>query len=175
MRFPLLVCALATACGGADTDWFPSDLDRDEVIASAGEAAAAKACQAFEDYLFDQYRDSLLVEAVCTAIGIDQSADAATCADYVQGCVANPPDSVASVITSLVDATGCGGLDYQPTGCSKTLADLAACLDAAEAELKNLRLRLECSAAGQPLPPDALMITTPAACTSLELACPTPG
>ncbi len=175
MRLPLLACALATACGGSATEWFPSDLDRDAVIATAGEAAAAKACQAFEDYLYAQYRDSLLVEAVCTAIGIDQSADAATCADFVQGCIADPPASVMSLISSLVDATGCGGLDYQPTGCGQTLADLATCLDAAEAELKNLRLRLECSAAGQPLPPDALTITTPAACASLELACPTPG
>ena len=83
MRLPLLACALATACGGSATEWFPSDLDRDAVIATAGEAAAAKACQAFEDYLYDQYRDSLLVEAVCTAIGIDQSADAATCANQL--------------------------------------------------------------------------------------------
>lgn len=175
MRLPLLACVLAAACGGSSSDWFPADLDKDAVIATAGEAAAAKACQAFEDYLYDQYRDSLLVEAVCTAIGIDQTADAAACGDYVQGCIANPPASVTALITSLVDATGCGGLDYQPTGCSKTLADLAACLDAAEAELKNLRLRLECSAAGQPLPPDALTITTPAACTTIEVACPTPG
>ncbi len=175
MRFPLLACCLVAACGGSDADWFPSDLDRDAVIATAGEAAAAKACQAFEDYLYNQYRDSLLVEAVCTAIGIDQSADAATCADFVQGCITDPPASVTSLITSVVDATGCGGLDYQPTGCGQTLADLAACLDAAEAELKNLRLRLECAAAGQPLPPDALTITTPAECMALELACPTPG
>jgi hypothetical protein len=175
MRLPLFACCLAAACGGSSTDWFPSDLDKHAVIATAGEVAAAKACMAFEDYLYGQYRDSLLVEAVCTAVGIDQTDAAAACADFVQGCIDNPPASVQALITSVVDATGCGGLDYQPTGCGKTLAELAERLDAAEAELKNLRLRLECSTAGQPLPADALSITPPAACTSLELACPTPG
>lgn len=174
MRLSLLACCLA-ACGGSATDWFPDDLDKNAVISAAGEAAAAKACQAFEDYLYDQYRDSLLVEAVCTAIGIDQSADAAACGDYVQACTDDPPASVTALITSIVDATGCGGLDYQAAGCGKTLADLAACLNAAEDELKSMRLRLECAAAGQPLPPDALTITTPPECTSFELACPTPG
>jgi hypothetical protein len=171
---PIVLLAVA-ACGGSGSDWFPSDLDRDSLISEASGAAAARACQAFEDYLYGQYRDSMLVELVCTAIGIEQSADAAACSTYVQDCITQPPESVASLITSVVDSTGCGGLSYQPTGCGKTLADLAACLDAAERALQGLRLTLECTAAGQPLPPGALTIATPPECMTLEVACPSPG
>lgn len=177
MRRALLALPLfaAAACGSDGSPWFPKDLDTDQLISEASGAGAAKACQAFEDYLYAQYRDSLLVEAVCTAFGIDQTNDAAACGAYVADCTANPPAGVSSTIDSIVDATGCGGLTYQPTGCARTLADLAACLDAAEAELKRLRLTLECTAAGQPLPPDALTPATPPACLALEAACPTAG
>ena len=169
----LLVTGVA-ACG-ASSDWFPSDLDENETLANAGQAAAAKACDAFEDYLLDQYRESLFVEVACTALGVENTADAAACGDYVDDCIDNPPAQVTTLVTTIVDGAGCDMIDYQPSGCCKTLADLRACLDAAEGELDHLKLTITCALAGQSLPPGALTIDTPAECTSIENACPLPG
>ncbi len=177
MRIKLLipVVFLATsahlaACGGG-SDWFPADVDEDSTLAAAG---AAKVCDAFEAYLYDQYRESLFVRVACTALGIENTTDAAACGDYVSDCIENPPPQVDTMITTLVDGVGCGGLAYQSSGCSATISQLRACLDAADAEVQELRYSLECNLAGQPIPPGGLMIDTPASCATIENQCPRP-
>ena len=172
MRLPSLALCAVMACGSSADDWFPADLNKSDVIATAGVAAAAKACTAFEDYLIAQYRDSLLVQVACTALGVDASMDAAACGTFVTTCVEQPPPAVEALVGSIIDATGCGGLNFQPSGCGKTLAELAACLDAAERTMRQLRATLTCSLAGQPLPADALTIVTPPECEAIEVACP---
>lgn len=177
MRLPLLLSCLAvaaTACSD-EVEWFPDDLDRQQMISVAGEAAAAQACDAFEAYLIDQYRASMLTDIACAVIAIDASEDETACKAAVKACKAEPPTSVDALITSLVDAASCGGLDYQPTSCSQTLGALADCLDATEVELRALKARLPCTLAGTPLPADTLTLATPAACETLETACPTPN
>lgn len=169
----LLVTGVA-ACG-ASSDWFPSDLDENQTLARAGEAAAAKACDAFEDYLLDQYRESLFVEVACTALAVQNTADAGACGTYAHDCIEHPPAELEALVTTIVDGAGCAALDYQSSGCGKTLSELRACLDAAEGELDELKLSITCALAGQSLPPDALTIDTPAACTAIENACPLPG
>lgn len=171
--FALLLVTSAAACGSTP-DWFPSDLDRDETLARAGQAAAAKACDAFEDYLLDQYRESLFVQVACTALAIEQTEDAGACGDFAHDCIENPPAQIQSLVTTIVDGAGCGMLDYQSSGCGKTLSDLKACLDAAEDEIFELKLSITCALAGQSLPAGALDIDTPAACASIENACPIP-
>jgi hypothetical protein len=170
----LLAGATATAACGS-SDWFPDDVDEHATLASAGNAAAAKVCDAFEDYLLDQYRDSLFVEVACTALGIEQTETAAACGDFVSDCIDNPPAQVQAVVSTIVSGVGCDGIDYQSSGCGKTLSDLRACLDAASAEVTELRYTITCALAGQSLPEGSLTIETPAECTSLELACPLPG
>ena len=168
-----LSLTLTLACGcDPGGGWFPSDLDEDDTLAAAGDTAVRKACDAFEDYLYDQYRGSLLVEVSCTALGIERTADAGSCGDFVSDCIDDPPAEVTVLIGTIVDQTGCGGLAYEPTGCAATLSDLRACLDAAEGAVDELRFTVECAAAGQPLPDGALTIDTPTACRDLELACP---
>lgn len=177
MRLPLVLSCLAiatTACSD-EVEWFPDELDRQQVISVAGEAAAAQACDAFEAYLYDQYRASLLKDLACTVIAVDASETEDACKAAVTACKAEPPSSVDALITSLVDAASCGGLDYQPTNCSLPLDALADCLDATEVELKALKTRVQCSLAGEPLPAETLVLATPDACLSLEAACPTPN
>ncbi len=167
------VLAGAAACGGAD--WFPADVDENATLAAAGDAAAAKVCSAFEDYLLDQYRESLFVEVACTALGIEQTETAAACGDFVSDCINNPPAQVQTLVSTIVAGVGCDAVDYQSTGCGKTLSDLRACLDAASEEVTELRRTITCGLAGQALPAGALTIDTPPECTALELACPLPG
>lgn len=177
MRLPVLVSCLAfaaTACSD-EVEWFPDDLDRQQTISVAGEAAAAQACDAFEAYLNDQYRASLLTDLACTVIALDASETEDACKAAVKACKAEPPSSVDALITSLVDAAGCGGLDYQPTNCSQPLDALADCLDATEVELKAIKADVQCSSAGTPLSAEALELATPDVCLSLEAACPTPN
>lgn len=177
MRLPFVVSCLAFVATGCsdEVEWFPSDLDRNQTIAVAGETAAATTCDAFEAYLLDQHRASLLLDLACTVIAIDASETVDACKAAVTACKAEPPGSVDALVTSLVDATGCGGLDYQPTGCAQPLDALADCLDASEDELRALRARIQCSLAGSPLPADALTLGTPDTCLALESACPTPN
>ncbi len=172
---PLLALSIATsACGGAG-DWFPSDVDERATLAAAGDAAAAKVCSAFEDYLLDQYRGSLFVRIACTALGVEHSETAAACGDYVDDCINNPPAEVQSAVASIVASAGCSAVaDYESSGCSKTISDLRACLDAVEREVTELEYTITCALAGQPLPPGSLTIDQPAECASIENACPTP-
>ncbi len=174
MPRPTLLLALATAACTSAGDWFPSDVDTSDTLATAGQAAAAKVCDAFEDYLLDQYRASLFVEIACTAYGIQETADAAACGDLVQACITDPPAAIQQWVTQIVDGAGCAAIDYQPSGCGKTLSDLRTCLDAAEAELDELRRTITCALAGQSLGADALAIDAPAACLAIENACPVP-
>lgn len=170
-----IVMAGASACGGSG-DWFPSDVEEHATLAAAGDAAAAKVCDAFEDYLLDQYRGSLLVRVACTALGVQNSETAAACGDFVDDCINNPPGEVTSTVASIVASAGCGAVaDYESTGCSKTISDLRACLDAVEREVTELEYTITCALAGQPLPPGSLTIDQPAECASIENACPLPG
>jgi hypothetical protein len=162
------------ACNSA-SDWFPSDVDEHAAISAAGPAAAAKVCMAFEDYLLDQYRESLFVEIACTALGIENTETAAACSDYVTDCIDNPPAEVQTLVDTIVAGVGCDAVDYTPMGCSKTISDLRACLEAAEDEVTELKRTVVCAAAGQPLPAGSLTIETPAECLSIENACPLPG
>lgn len=168
---PLLLAG-AAACGSSG--WFPDDVDPGATLASAGDAAAAKVCDAFEDYLLDQYRGSLFVEVACTALGIEQSETAAACGDFVDACINDPPAEVQTLVATIVAGVGCDAIEYASSGCGKTLSDLRACLDAASREVTELRYTITCGLAGQPLPPGALTIDQPPECTSLELACPLP-
>ncbi len=169
----VLAGVLASACGSAG-DWFPSDVDQAATLDHAGAAVIAKVCDAFEDFIYDQYRGSLLVEIACTAQGIEESTNSAACSDFVQACIDTPPPEVEALASALLAASGCGAVDYQPSGCSKTISELRACLDAIDAEVASLKYDVVCALAGQPLPPDALAIETPAACLSIENACPLP-
>jgi hypothetical protein len=168
-----IAAALAGACGAGSGDWFPSDVDEDATIDRAGDAAVAKVCSAFEDFLYDQYRGSLLVEVACTARGIEQTTDSAACGDFVQDCIDNPPAEVDSTVSSILAQSGCSAVMYESMGCSKTISDLKACLDAIDAEVASLKYDVVCAAAGQPLPPNALTIETPAVCLEIENECPT--
>lgn len=164
----------AAACDSAG-DWFPSDVDQDATLAAAGDAAAAKVCSAFEDYLLDQYRGSLFVRVACTALGVENTETAAACGDYVDDCINNPPAEVQSAVASIVASAGCSAVaDYASSGCSKTISDLRACLDAVEREVTELEYTITCALAGQSLPPGSLTIDQPAECASIENACPTP-
>ena len=170
-----IVFAGAAACGGS-SDWFPSDVEEDATLSAAGDAAAAKVCDAFEDYLLDQYRGSLFVRVACTALGIENTDTAAACGDFVDDCINNPPEQVQSTVSSIVASAGCSAVaDYESTGCSKTISDLRACLDAVEREVTELEYTITCALAGQPLPAGSLTIDQPAECASIENACPLPG
>ena len=158
------------ACGDRG-DWFPDDVDEDGSLATA---AAAKVCDAFEDYLYDQYRQSLLVKVACTSLAIRNTSDADACGDYLDRCINEPPPEVDAAVASIVGNVGCDGIEYTSSGCGATIAQLRDCLDAAERELTELQYSLGCSLAGQPLPEGGLTIDTPAACRTIENMCPTP-
>jgi hypothetical protein len=170
-----IVVSGVSACG-AGSDWFPSDVEENATLAAAGDAAATKVCSAFEDYLLDQYRGSLLVRVACTAMGVQNTETSAACGDYVDDCINNPPSEVTSTVSTIVASAGCGAVaDYESSGCSKTISDLRACLDAVEREVTELEYTITCALAGQPLPAGSLTIDQPAECASIENACPLPG
>ena len=172
LTLSLLVSTGVAACGAAG-DWFPSDVDEAKSLA-ADTQAVGRVCDAFADWVYDQYRDSLAVEIACTASGIEQSADAAACGAFVRDCIDDPPAEVAAAADALIAAVGCGAISYQPSGCGQTISDLRICLDDVSVELDQLRYTVECTAAGQPLSPAALTIDVPASCLAIENACPTP-
>jgi hypothetical protein len=173
MRTALLIGLLLTAtgaCGGGSAgDWLPDDLEREATLDTIGDAGYAKLCGAFEDYVLDMYRTSYLVQAACTAIAVENTADAAACGESVQACLDNPPAEATALVDMILAQAGCATVDVEPTGCSATVRQVESCLDALGAEVDQVEFTLTCAAAGQSLDDSWWQIDRPSSCSSLSI------
>lgn len=174
MQSRMLVLVMLVVCSGCNVvgGWMPADIDRKETLEALGSAGYQRLCSAFEGYIRDEYRSSYLIQAVCLAHGIQTTDTAVACGEAVQACRTTLPPSAEALLDSILAQASCSTVGVQPTGCSATVAQLAACLEALEDKVDALKFGGVCAAAGEPIDADWWRIALPAACTAIRELCP---
>ena len=162
---------LASCSSNNSGDWVPSDIERDQALSALGSAGYARLCNAFDDYVHDQYRSSYLVQAACTAHALETTADASACGEAVDACLDTLPPVVDQQLDSILAQASCTMVPIDPSACPSTVAALKGCLDALGEQLDQIELSLTCAAFGSPVPANWWRISLPAACTALTDAC----
>ena len=170
MRIAYLLVVVA-ACGSSATDWLPSDIDRGQTLDRLGTAGYSRMCQAFEDFVRDEYASSYLVQAACTANALQTTSDAAACGESVDACLDTLPPVVEDQLQTILAQASCSKLELSVTGCAATVLDMKHCLDALSEKLDTIELSATCAAFGSPVPSDWWMISLPAECTSITTDC----
>jgi hypothetical protein len=153
------------------TDWLPEDISESATVDSIGDAAFAKLCGAFEDYVRDMFRSNKLIQLACTAEALDTTTDAVACGMSVDDCLNMLPPVVEAQLDQILDQAGCTALAIENTGCQSTVGALKGCLDALGEQLDLIELELTCAAVGSPVPEDWWMIDPPAACQAITTGC----
>ena len=174
MSKPCLLLWCLAACSSTSTpsdDWLPSDVDENATVDAIGDAAFAKLCSAFEDYVRDTYRSNKLVQLACTANALDTTTDAVACGESIDDCLNTLPPVVEQQLDQILDQAGCSALSIAPSGCLAKVAELKGCLDALGEQIDTIELELTCAAVGSPVPDDWWMIDPPAECTSITTDC----
>ena len=171
MRIPLLA-PLVLCAGCSNASWIPDDLDRDAALSAVGAAGYQRLCSAFDSYVREEYAGNYFVQAVCLAHGVTSTDDAQACADTVQSCTQTLPGPAESVLNQILDQASCQRLNIDPTGCSATVAQVSACLEAMESGMKNVQFELTCAAAGQSIDPNWWQVQLPAECEAIRAICP---
>ena len=172
--FIMVAVVLGAGCGepgGSSTDWVPDDLTSGQTVDEIGDAGYARLCSAFDEWAHDQYRSSYLIQAVCTAKGIENTETASACGDYVQECIDSPPAEAEALLDQILAQAGCTAVAVEPTGCAATVGQVQDCLDGLGAEVEAIEFTLTCAAAGQTLDPGWWMITPPAVCGEIASLC----
>jgi hypothetical protein len=172
--FVVMAFAIGVGCsepGGSSTDWVPDDLTSGQTLDDIGDAGYQRLCSAFDDWAHDQYRSSYLIQAVCTAQGIEHTDTASACGDYVQTCIDSPPAEAEAQLDQILGQAGCAAVSAEPTGCAATVGQVQDCLDGLGAEVEAIQFTLTCAAAGQVLDPGWWMITPPAICGEISSLC----
>jgi len=175
MRHSTLVVLLAmpmSLLGCSKTTWVPEDIDRDATVKALGDAGYQRLCSAFEGYIRDEYRSSYLIQAVCLAHGVQTTHSAVECGYAVQQCTDTLPPAAEALLQSILAQASCSAAEANPTGCSATVAQLLACLDALEDKLAAVKFGLACAAAGEPVDPNWWRIPPPAECLAIRSICP---
>ncbi len=172
-RLLTLLALLATpACGGGGGGgWLPDDLESSQTLDDIGDAGYQRLCSAFDDWAHDQYRSDYLVQAVCTAQGIQNTDTASACGDYVQTCIDSPPAEAEAMLDQIMSQAGCSAVAVEPSGCTATVGQVQECLDMLGAEIEAIQFTLTCAAAGQTLDPGWWQIQTPPVCTEIGSLC----
>lgn len=169
---PLLLCVLALAgCKEGSDDWVPSDVDESETIDTLGAAGYAKVCSAFDEFVRDQYRTSLLIRAACTAQALRSTETTAECADSIDACVNDIPQVVEMQLEMILAQASCPAVGVMTAGCSSPISALTTCLDDLGAQIDDIKLQLTCAALGSPVPENWYRISPPASCTALASGC----
>jgi hypothetical protein len=169
-HFALLIC-LAGCQSGSHDDWVPSDIDEQQTLDRLGSAGYAKLCNAFADYVHDQYRSNYLVKAACTAHALETTADAAACGEEVDRCLDTLPPVVEEQLDRILAQASCPAAAIDPTLCSSPVSALTACLDALGEQVDQVELSVTCAAFGSPVPAEWWRIEEPAACAALRQGC----
>jgi hypothetical protein len=173
LYFLVLGCLSISGCDettSTASDKFPDDIEDSITLDELGAAGYAKLCSTFEDYLYDQYSGSYFVQAMCTADAVENSADAESCGDSIETCLATPPPAIQSGIDSVLGQAGCSALLVDSEGCTATVRAAKQCLEDLESEVKNVRFTLTCAAFGQSLD-DWDVLELPASCMAIENNC----
>ncbi|HEX5061141.1 MAG TPA: hypothetical protein VFV99_17365 [Kofleriaceae bacterium] len=170
-RVALLVMVVGCNSSGGSHDWVPPDIDEQQTLDRIGSAAYGKLCDAFADYVHDQYRSNYLVKAACTAHALETTMDAVACGDAVNMCLDTLPPVVDQQLNQILAQASCPAANIDPTLCSAPVSALTACLDALGEKVDELELSATCAAFGSPVPQDWWIIDEPAECAALRSGC----
>lgn len=149
----------------------PPDIEENQTLDRIGSAGYAKLCSAFEDYVRDRYRSDRLLQAACTANALQTTTDAVACAAAVDMCLDMLPPAVEAQLDRILAQASCTAVAVQPTGCSSTVSQMKACLDALGTEVDRIMFALTCAAFGSPVPEAWWMIDPPPACSAIASQC----
>jgi len=163
------VCLLVTGC---TSGWMPPDIQSNETLNTLGAAGYQRLCSAFEGYVRDEYSSNYFVQAICLYEGVTTTTSAIECGDAVNACTETMPPAAESLLSAILAQASCSTIGINPTGCAATVAQVKACLDAIEDQLKSLEFAATCAVAGQQVDDNWWRIPLPAACESLRTICP---
>src|SRR5690349_20212720 len=114
-----VLIVLVHACALVDPEewgeWVPSEIDVHETLERVGDSAYQMLCSAFDGYIHDQYRSSLIVKAACTAHAL-LSDHATECTAIADACLANLPSPVEQDVHAILAQAGCTRLGVVRTG-----------------------------------------------------------
>jgi hypothetical protein len=161
------------ACTTTDPEaWVAASVDVKEKIADVGESGYQLLCSAFDGYIHDAFRSSLIVKAACTTHALRSTSDATTCTAIADECLDKLPSPVEEDVQAILAQVGCTGLGVSPTGCSSPISELIACLGDTKAALDHVALSFTCEAVlDGTVSPDWWRISPPQSCADLVTRC----
>jgi hypothetical protein len=130
------------------------------------------ACESYEDFAHATLGSDLQTEATCTLTGVTtELAGFGTCEDAVADCLESsgpepePLDLDCENVTSLA-----------PAGCTATVGEIEACVNALGSAIDGLRSRLSCELADDPeaiaeITAEFQTVFSQSECESLEDEC----
>ena len=172
VRAAALVLAMQ-ACVVTDVEeWVPSEVEIHDTLEHVGDSAYQMLCGAFDGYIHDKYRSSLVVKAACTAHALRSTDNATDCTAVADDCLARLPSPVEEDVDAILAQAGCDGLGVARSGCSSPISDLVACLGDLKAALDHVALSFTCEAAlDGSVPLDWWRVAPPSSCVDLVTRC----
>jgi hypothetical protein len=180
-RYVVIAALVAQACvvddveewGPDDTkEWLPSGIEVRETLDHVGDAAYQGLCGAFDGYVHDKYRSSVVVKAVCTAHALRSTSDPTVCTAIADECLAKLPGPVEEDVHAILEEAGCRGLGVARGHCNSPISDLIACLGGLKAAIDHAAVSFTCEAAlDGSVSGDWWRVSLPQSCVDLVTRC----
>lgn len=185
LKFGVLAfVGLGAACGDDDggdgANQLDTGLPANQPLGELTPAQFTDACNSVEASIQTRFSDDRLTRFACEFIGAALSADSASCRDFADDCVANPPAELdASMMGDITEAVDLGcteGSSFE--GCELTVADFESCVNDALAQVDQGFSELGCvNAASITLQTDPSTLmgaldVQPQSCARIATQCP---
>lgn len=158
--------------GDKAEEWVPSEVEVSATLDRIDDPAYQTLCWAFDAFIHDKFRSSLIVKAACTAHALSSTGNATECTAVADACLAKLPSPVEEDVQAILAHAGCAGLGVSRNGCRSPVSELIACLGDVKAALDHTALSVTCGAAfDRSVPHEWWRISPPSSCVDLVTRC----